>query len=260
MPQRQADGQRQPFALVAREVDLPAVFAHDAAHDEQPEPAPAGLRGEIRLENLAHILLRNPPARVRETHREEMVIHIRADAKNPAALHRLEGVLDHVVKRLLELVAIRLDQRQLFPQLLLHEDVPVLDLRLQKRHRLRHQRIHILQLLFQMRGPDRTEELLHDRVQPRDFIQRHIQRLLQLRARPRRQLAQPPLHELEMDVQRVQRIADLVRHARREQRQRRQLFALDRLLRGAPRLRDVAEDHRVAHHLRHRRTPRRRLI
>ena len=41
-----------------------------------------------------------------------------------------------------------------------------------------------------------------------------------------RQLAQLALHELEMDVQRVQRVADLVRDARREQRERGQPLRL----------------------------------
>lgn len=53
-----------------------------------------------------------------------------------------------------------------------------------------------------------------------------------------------------MDVERVQRIPDLVRHARREQRQRGQPFALDRLPSSGA-LRRIAQNHRIPHRLLH---------
>ena len=164
--------------------------------------------------------------------------------------HRLKRVLDDVVECLLELVAIHFHQREIVPQFLLHHDAPVLDLRLQERQGFPHQRIHAFQLLLQPRRPDGAEKLLHDRVQPRDFLPRDAQRFVKLRARTRRNFAQLPLHELEMDVQRVQRIADFMRHSGGEQREGGELFALNRLLRGAARLGDVPQDHRVSHHLR----------
>ena len=49
-----------------------------------------------------------------------------------------------------------------------------------------------------------------------------------------------------MDVQRVERIADLVRHARREQRQRLHAFALDGLEGFLPRLGGVVQNQRHA--------------
>ncbi len=49
-----------------------------------------------------------------------------------------------------------------------------------------------------------------------------------------------------MDVERVERIADLVRDPGGEEGERRQSFRLDRLLGRAPVLRDVAQDHGVA--------------
>ena len=46
-------------------------------------------------------------------------VHVGPDAQNAAALHRFEAVLDHVVERLLHLVAIEFEQRQIGTQFLL---------------------------------------------------------------------------------------------------------------------------------------------
>ena len=44
------------------------------------------------------------------------------------------------------------------------------------------------------------------------------------------QFAHFALHQLQMDVERIERVADLVRHARREQSQRIETLRFDRLL------------------------------
>ena len=53
------------------------------------------------------------------------------------------------------------------------------------------------------------------------------------------------LHQLQMDVKRVQRIADLMRDAGGEQSERVEPLRLDRLFSGAPRLGNVAQNHGV---------------
>ena len=53
-----------------------------------------------------------------------------------------------------------------------------------------------------------------------------------------------------MDVQGIEWISNLVRHPCGEQRKRGQLLRLNGLLRRAPRLRDIAQDHRIVHLLR----------
>ena len=60
------------------------------------------------------------------------------------------------------------------------------------------------------------------------------------------QLARLPLHQLQMDVEGIERVADLVRYAGGEQGERIQSLALDRFLRCAPALGDVAQDDGVA--------------
>ena len=53
-----------------------------------------------------------------------------------------------------------------------------------------------------------------------------------------------PLHELQMDMQRVQRIADFVRHAGRQQGQRLDAFALDGFEGFLPRLGGIVKNQR----------------
>ena len=79
--------------------------------------------------------------------------------KNAAALHRFEAVLDHVVKSLLHLIAIQLDQRQIGTQFLLDHDVAVLDLRREKTHRFFDDRVHIFRMKLRLRRPDRAREI-----------------------------------------------------------------------------------------------------
>jgi hypothetical protein len=58
-----------------------------------------------------------------------MILQVSANAQNSARPHGLEGVLDHVVERLLHLRAVEFQQREIVAELLLDEDVSVLNLR-----------------------------------------------------------------------------------------------------------------------------------
>ena len=86
--QRQADGERQPHAFVARQVDFPAVLAHDSPHDEQPQPGAARFRREVRIEDLRHVFRRNASSGVGEADGNKLILQIRADF---AAVHRLSS-------------------------------------------------------------------------------------------------------------------------------------------------------------------------
>ena len=88
-----------------------------------------------------------------------------------------------------------------------------------------------------------------DLIEPLNLLARDFQRAVQFLALRFRHLAELALHELEMDVQRVERIPDLMRDARREQREGGQLLGLDRFLRRTPRFRDVTQDHRITDEL-----------
>src|SRR5262249_53385446 len=64
------------------------------------------------------------------------------------------------------------------------------------------------------------------------------------------QVLQAALHQLQMNVERIEWIADLVRYACCQQRQRVQTFRFDGLLGRAPALSDVTQNHDMSNFLR----------
>ena len=62
------------------------------------------------------------------------IVHVGANAQRAVAMHGFEAVLDHVVKRLLHLIAIHLKHRQVRAQFLFNHDFPVLQLGRKKPH------------------------------------------------------------------------------------------------------------------------------
>gem|GEM_PF-904936 len=246
VPKRKANGQREAHPLRAHQVDLAPVRAHNALHDHQPEPGALLLRREIRLEKVAHVVRRNAAPRVGEADGDVAVVHVGANPKNAPGFHRLEGVLDHVVDRLLDLVAVHFQQRKIRAQFLLHDRVPVRDFRFEERHRFAHQPIDVLRARLQRRRADRPQKLVDDRIESRDLLLGYFHGLLQGAARLVGQLPQSSLEQLQMDVERIERVAEFMRHPGGQQREGGEPFGFQRLFRGAARLRDVAQDDGVA--------------
>ena len=90
--------------------------------------------------------------------------------------------------------------------------------------------------------------MVDDLVEPRNLVAGHAQVVPQPFGLRRRQFLQLAFHELEMDVQRVQRVADLVGDTGGEQRDRGKFFRFDGALGASARLRHVAQDDRHACH------------
>ena len=63
------------------------------------------------------------------------IVQVGADPQRAAAFHRFEAVFDHVVKRLLHLVAIELKQRQIRAQFLFDHNFAVLNFGREKANR-----------------------------------------------------------------------------------------------------------------------------
>ena len=106
---------------------------------------------------------------------------------------------------------------------------------------------------MRFRRPDGAKKLGHNRVEPIDLSPRDVDRVLQLALVCRRfEFFHFPLHQLKMDMEGIERIADFVGHPGGEQGKGRQTFRFDRLLGRATVLRDVAQDHGVPNGLRHR--------
>src|SRR5207302_10884025 len=104
-------------------------FAHDSANNQKTEAGAAGFGREIWFKHATEIFRRNSAARVREFDDDMRIVLVGADPQNSSSLHRFETVLDHIVKSLLHLVAIELEQRKIGAQLLFDDDVAVFDFR-----------------------------------------------------------------------------------------------------------------------------------
>ena len=102
------------------------------------------------------------------------IVHVGADAQNPAAFHGFETVLDHVVKRLLHLVAIDLDKRQVRAQFLFNNNVPLLNLRSKEAHSFLDNDVDIFGTQLRARWPNGAQKLGNDGIKPRDLGTRDI--------------------------------------------------------------------------------------
>src|SRR5207245_3710285 len=72
------------------------------------------------------------------------IVHVGANAQNAAAFHGFDTVLDHIVKSLLHLVAIELDQRQVRAQFLFDNNFPILNFRAKEAHSFPDNSVNIL--------------------------------------------------------------------------------------------------------------------
>ena len=107
----QANRDRQTFALRALDRKFAAMFAHDAAHNQQPKTGAGRLGRKIRLEHTAQAFRLHAAAGIDELDDHMRIVHVGANAQRTVAMHGFEAVLDHVVKRLLHLIAIHLKHR-----------------------------------------------------------------------------------------------------------------------------------------------------
>src|SRR5690606_33462549 len=98
-------------------------------------------------------------------------------------------------------------------------DVSGSEFRLQQPEGIPHQYVEIAALANRPRRPDGVEELLEDRVQPLDFLARDAEVFLKRGTVPGGEFAEFPAEELEVDIQRVERVANLMGDACGEQRQ-----------------------------------------
>ena len=248
----------------------PAVVgAHNPLDDHQAQAAAFFLGRIKRLEDAVELLLRNAAAGVGHAHPDAVAVLAGLQSQRAARRHGLRRVFHQVHQHLLQLRRVnrRGGQRPLQPGL--DNDAAIFNLRPEQFQGFFHDLIERNHLQLQGRGPDGAEELRDDVVQAVDLPFRHVQILLQFfadfggvrgggkifgartdhqffRRRAAPQFFRLALHELQVDVQRVQRIADLMRDAGGQERQRLHPFAFDGLKGFFPRLGRIVQDQRHA--------------
>src|SRR5947207_3319217 len=102
-------------------------------------------------------------------------IHVRPNPQNAAPFHRFETVFDDVIKRLLHLAAIKLEQWQIGAQFRLHHDVARFDLGREKAHRFLYDGVNIFGLKLRTRRPDRAQELGNDGIESIDLASTNLE-------------------------------------------------------------------------------------
>ena len=100
-----------------------------------PSPLPDGFGCEIRLKYATQIFRRHAAAGIDKSDDHVRIGQIGPNAQRAVAVHGFDTVFDHVVKRLLHLIAIELKQWQIRAQLLFNDYLAVLNLRREKANR-----------------------------------------------------------------------------------------------------------------------------
>ena len=205
---------------------------HDALDDMESEAAPVALGGDVGLENPIGKGWIDSAAGVADTDPDMGIIAPGNDPELPLASHRLKAVADHIVEGLADLVPIEGDRRKILARECLNDDSSVLDLLAEEVDALEHECVEVGGTRLQRGGADRLEEPRDDLIESRDlragnphgfpkFLHPGLVGCT---------LAEIALDELELDVEGVERIADLVGDSRREQGDGRETLALDCLL------------------------------
>src|ERR1700738_2927578 len=120
--------------------------------------------------------------------------------QNAAGFHGLNGVLDHVVKNLFELVAIQIEQRQLFIQIHFDEDIAVANLCLKEGDRFFENVVQLLRGESRCSGPNRSQKLMNDRIKTLDLALRDVEQLSNFLAQAWRRFPELSFDELQMNV------------------------------------------------------------
>ena len=126
------------------------------------------------------------------------------------------------------------------------DDFAVLKLGCEKANCFLEDCIHIFGSQLWPRRPNGFQELRDDGIQPVDFGTGDLDRMFKFLPCALVQLLHSALHQLQVNVQRIQWIPDLVRDACCKQRQCVQSLRLNRFLGCAAARSDIAQDHYMA--------------
>ena len=219
------------------------MLAHDALHDHQPEAVPAGLGRVVGLEELREILRPDAHAGVAKHEVDRVVIGARLDLELSARAHRLHRIGDEIEEHLFQLVAVGQNRRQLGLGLGLDGDAAVFQLAgLEAQHLVEHVDDAGLGEVGRPR-PDGLEKVGDDAVETLDLLLADRDGPGErLRVARGLQFFQLPRDELQVDGERVEWVAQFVRHPGGEQEDRRGLLILDQPLGRLLLPGDVGED------------------
>src|ERR1044071_8000456 len=215
----QRNSERCALSGLGLEREAPAVRFDDAARDRQPEAGSPPLRGHEEIEDVEPGLDARP--RVGDAEHGGAILDVARQLQSAPTLHRLHSVADEVDQHLLDLLAVEAQTRHRGSEMIVKCDALLA-------RRRSHQGEHLADELVQVRLGEREpvdrgerEELLDETIESRDLPSRRFDERRQLGAL---RLAEPPdapREENELEVDRVERVADFVGETRRQGARRR---------------------------------------
>ena len=140
--------------------------ADDSIDDKQTQSRSRTLCGEVRIEDLAHLLLADAFACVDELDVEEDVVGEAADEKLSSVWHGLDGVLDDVEEGLRQLVWIAENRREWSIALVIDVDISRKNLVLHEGDGRRQELLDVDWLRGQWDWTHGRKEVLNDGIQP----------------------------------------------------------------------------------------------
>lgn len=242
LDQGQRHGDAGAFADAASDIDLAAVFAHDAADNHETETGAHAAGGEEGLEEAIEVLGGDAFAGISETDAHFEVVESGFHRQGATVGHGLASVADEVVKSLLHLIAIQWHGGDVGAKGGLHGDVMLVEFRLQKAQGFQDQFSDHHRLQLRLSGADGGQKLADDEVEAFDFGERHVEVLLQF-GTGRPHFAQSAFEQLQVDGEGVEGVAELVGDAGGEHGEGADALALDFFLGQLARLGDVTDQH-----------------
>ena len=162
---------------------------------------------------------------------------------------RLIGVADQVVENLLELPGIERRGWQGCGEIELDGDFAGFEFGFQQAQRFVQQRVDVLAFAARHGRPDGVQELFEDGVQPLDLAAGGGEVFLERFAVAGREFAQLAAEQLEVDVERIERVADLMGDPGGEQGERVEALGFQRFLGLRAGAGEVAHQHHIAERL-----------
>src|SRR5581483_11491148 len=160
------------------DVDPAAVRGHDAARNEEAEPAALRLGGEERLEEAGHLLRRNPGARIGDAHHAPPCLalllaggpHLHAAARGA----RLDGVQHDVGEHPPDLPVVDVDGREGLVRAQAKRHAPLARLGVEEAHRLARERVEVGRLEVGRPRARKGEEIVDERADARNLAEREL--------------------------------------------------------------------------------------
>ena len=187
------------------------MVVDDAVDDEETKAGPCLLGRVIGLKDAADLVGRDTGTVVADGEEDIFIVATGAHGDLSVAAHRLTTVADEIVEDLLQLVLVDVEERQPLGEVEGHSDAAIGDLGSDEVHCFLDQFIEVGRHGHGTHRAHRVEEFFDDEVEAFDLAAGDLEGFEQLSGEVGIDaLPDFPFDDLEVDVERVERVPDLV--------------------------------------------------